>query len=118
MGLFSYSEQTVCTRTVLNVIQFSIITTKSSISAASAVSAFHLKFSGASSDYDTAQSRQELSKETDQYSRNLPIPSYLFRCENCYCSREKTYRAIVADGQTSLCVRALNCKRTDGGHLH
>lgn len=99
-GLFCYSEKTVYTRTFLDVILFTIISTKSSISAASAVSAFNLHCSGAVDEYDTAQSRQELSKATDQYSRTLIVPRLLFKCVKCYSSSSKPYLAIVADGQT------------------
>lgn len=100
LGLFCYSEQTVYTRTFLDVILFTIISTKSSISAASAVSAIQLHCSGSVFAYDTAQSRQELSKATDQYSRTLIIPSRLFKCELCFCSDETPYLAVVVDGQT------------------
>lgn len=100
MGLFCYSEQTVYTRTFLDVILFTIITTKSSISAASAVSAFQLHCTGSVFPYDTAQSRQELSKATDQYSRTLIIPSKLYKCDVCYSSSSTPYRAVVVDGQT------------------
>lgn len=99
-GLFCYSEQTVYTRTFLDVILFTIISTKSSISAASAVSAFQLHCTGSVFPYDTAQSRQELSKATDQYSRTLIIPSSLYKCEVCYCSSGTPYLAVVVDGQT------------------
>lgn len=99
VGLFCYSEQTVYTRTFLDVILFTIISTKSSISAASAVSAFQLHCTGSVYLYDTAQSRQELSKATDQYSRTLFIPSQLYKYEVCYSSSGKPYLALVVDGQ-------------------
>lgn len=99
-GLFSYSEKTVYTRTFLDVILFTIFSTKSSISAASAVSAFYLHCTGAVHEYDTVQSRQELSKATDQYSRTLIVPRALFQCVKCYNASSQPYLAIVADGQT------------------
>lgn len=84
VGLFGYSEMTVYKRTFLDVILFTIISTKSSISAASAVSAFHLHCTGASSDYDTAQARQDVSKAIDQHSRTLLVPADAFTCDRCY----------------------------------
>jgi len=59
-GLFAYNSKTVYTRTLLDIIFFMIISTKSSISAASAVSAFHLHCSGSVNCHDSAQTRQEL----------------------------------------------------------
>lgn len=100
LGLFCYSEKTVYTRTFLDVILFTIFSTKSSISAASAVSAFYLHCTGAANEYDTVQSRQELSKATDQYSRTLIVPQTLFKCVKCYNASSQPYLAIVADGQT------------------
>lgn len=100
LGLFCYSEQTIYTRAFLDVILFTIISTKSSISAASAVSAFQLHCTGSVFLYDTAQSRQELSKAMDQYSRTLIIPSKLYQCEMCYSSSGTPYLAVVVDGQT------------------
>lgn len=99
-GLFCYSDKTVYTRTFLDVILFTVISTKSRISAASAVSDFHLHCSGAVNSYDTVQSRQELSKASDQYSRTLIVPRRLYKCVKCFNISGKPYLAIVVDGQT------------------
>lgn len=99
-GLFAFSEKTVYTRTMLDVILFTIICTKSSISAASAVSAYQLHCSGAITDGDSAQTRQELSNATDAYSRTLLVSRNIYKCEDCYHSPEMPYSAVVADGQT------------------
>ena len=98
-GLFCFSKQAVYTRTFLDVILFTLITTKSSISAAASASAFQLHTSGALY-ADDAQSRQELSKATDQYSRTLIVPRQLFRCTDCFFCSQTPYAAVVADGQT------------------
>ena len=98
-SLFCFSKQVVYTRTFLDVILFTLITTKSSISAAASASAFQLHTSGALY-ADDAQSRPELSKATDQYSRTLIVPRQLYRCVNCYFCSQTPYAAVVADGQT------------------
>ena len=98
-GLFCFSRQAVYTRTFLDVLLFTLITTKSSISAAASASAFQLHTSGALY-ADDAHSRQELSKATDQYSRTLIVPRQLFRCTDCFFCSQTPYEAVVADGQT------------------
>lgn len=100
LGLFCYSTNTVYTRTFLDIILFTIISNKSSISAASAVSAFQLHCTGEIFDGDSAKSRQELGGATDEYSRTLIIPRNLYRCSTCYGCSETPYAAVVADGQT------------------
>ena len=100
LGLFSYSDKTVYTRTFLDIILFTIISTKSSISAASAASAFQLHCTGAIFDGDSAKSRQELGRATDEYSRTLIVPRNLYKCSKCYGCSETPYAAVVADGQT------------------
>lgn len=85
-GLCAVSEKTVYTRTMLDVILFTIISTKSSISAASAVSTYQLHCSGAITDGDSAQTRQELSNATEAYYRTLMVPCNPFKCEDCYHS--------------------------------
>jgi len=100
LGLFSYSAKTVYTRTFLDVILFTIISTKSSISAASAASAFQLHCTGAIFDGDSAKSRQEFGRATDEYSRTLIVPRNLYKCSKCYRCSETPYAAVVADGQT------------------
>jgi len=100
LGLFSYSAKTVFTRTFLDVILFTIISTKSSISAASAASALQLHCTGAIYDGDLAKSRQELGRATDEYSRTLIVPRGLYKCSRCYSCSESPYAAVVADGQT------------------
>lgn len=99
-GLFAFSGATVYTRTLLDVILFTIISTKSSISAASAVSAFQLHCSGMVFDGDSAQTRQALSLATDEYARTLLVPEGLYKCATCYHCSETPYQAVVADGQT------------------
>lgn len=99
-GLFCYSDNTLYTRALLDVILFTIISSKSSISAASAVLAFHLHCSGAVGASDAAQSRQELSKATDQCSRNLIVLRQRFKCVRCYSFAGQPYIAIIVDGQT------------------
>ena len=99
-GLFAYNAETIYTRTLLDVILFTVISTKSSISAATAVSAFNLHCSGAVHANDSTQTRQELSYATDQYSRTLIVPRSLYRCVDCYHCSETPYAAVVADGQT------------------
>lgn len=85
---------------MLDVILFSIISTKSSISAAAAVSTYQLHCGGAITDGDSAQTRQDLSNATDAYSRTLLVQRNNFKCEDCYHSAEMPYSAVVADGQT------------------
>ncbi|OSX76179.1 hypothetical protein BU14_0204s0025 [Porphyra umbilicalis] len=99
-GLFAYTGRTLFTRTLLDVILFTIISTKSSISAASAVSAFQLHCSGSLHANDSATTRQLLSYATDQYSRTLIVPQSLFQCTDCYHCSQTPYEAVVADGQT------------------
>jgi len=100
LGLFRFSARTVYTRTFLDVILFTIISTKSSISAASATSAFQLHCTGAIFNGDSAKSRQDLGRATDEYSRTLIIPRNLYKCSNCYGCSQTPYSAVVADGQT------------------
>lgn len=100
LGLFAYNAETVYTRTLIDVILFTIISTKSSISAASAVSAFELHCSGSVHANDSAQTRQELSYATDQYFRTLIVPRTLYRCDDCYVCSQTPYLAVVADGET------------------
>jgi len=100
LGLFQYSARTVYTRTFLDVILFTIIATKSSISAASATSAFQLHCTGAIFDGDSAKSRQDLGRATDEYSRTLIVPRNLYKCSTCYGCSQTPYAAVVADGQT------------------
>lgn len=99
-GLFCYSDETLYTSTFLDVISFTIISTKTSVSAASAVSALHLHCSVAVDVPDTAQSRHEQSKVTEQYSRALIAPPQLFKCVECYSSSGQPYIAIIVDDQT------------------
>jgi len=100
LGLFRYSASTVYTRTFLDVILFTIIATKSSISAASATSAFQLHCTGAIFNGDSAKARQELGRATDEYSRTLIVPRNLYKCSKCYGCTQTPYAAVVADGQT------------------
>lgn len=100
LGLFCYSSQTVYTRTFLDVILFTIISTKSSISAASATSAFQLHCTAAIFEGDSGKSRQELGRATDEYSRTLIVPRSLYKCSTCYGCSQRPYAAVVADGQT------------------
>lgn len=100
LGLFCYSARTVYTRTFLDVILFTIIATKNSISAASATSAFQLHCTGAIFDGDSAKSRQDLGRATDEFSRTLIVPRRLYKCSTCYGSSQTPYAAVVADGQT------------------
>lgn len=100
LGLFAYSPETVYTRTFLDVILFTIFSNKSSISAASATSAFQLHCTGAIFEGDSAKSRQELGRATDEYSRTLIVPRNLYKCSTCFGCSQTPYAAVVADGQT------------------
>lgn len=100
VGLYRDSDKTVYTRTFLDVILFTIITTKSSISAASATSAFQLHCTGAIHDGDSANARQKLGRATDEYSRTMIVPRNLYKCSKCYYCSQTPYLAVVADGQT------------------
>eukprot|EP00168_Porphyra_purpurea_P003781 TRINITY_DN1439_c0_g1_i3.p1 TRINITY_DN1439_c0_g1~~TRINITY_DN1439_c0_g1_i3.p1 ORF type:complete len:209 (+),score=31.75 TRINITY_DN1439_c0_g1_i3:59-685(+) len=79
--LFAYIQKTVYTRTLLDVILYTVIRTKSSIAAASAVSATELHCSGSVHANDSAQLRQELSHATDLYSHTHIVPRSLFKCQ-------------------------------------
>lgn len=106
VGLFAYSEVNVYTCTLLDFILFTVISPKSSIFAAAAVSAFQLHCSGGIIDGERAQTRQELSNATDQYSRTLLVPSALFKCNTCYHSSTTQYMAVVTGGETISIFRA------------
>eukprot|EP00168_Porphyra_purpurea_P004311 TRINITY_DN1505_c0_g1_i1.p1 TRINITY_DN1505_c0_g1~~TRINITY_DN1505_c0_g1_i1.p1 ORF type:complete len:541 (-),score=38.34 TRINITY_DN1505_c0_g1_i1:910-2532(-) len=99
-GLFAYNAETVHACMLHNVILFTIISTKSSISEATAVSALNLFCSGAVHAKDSTKTRQELSYATDQYSRTLIVPRALFRCNDCYHCSQTPCAAVAADEQT------------------
>lgn len=98
-SLFVAMLSTVFTRKFMGVMPQAVFTGHSTLSSASAGMCFLLAVTRSMCGARASLTRQTLIKAVHRCSRTLIVPASLFHSLKCYLSRERSFPAVIVDGE-------------------
>jgi len=104
-GLFASSDETVFTRTYLDVVTQMDFSGHGTLSSAASVLCFLLESTKSLSGASSSLARQTIIIAVHRYARTLIVPASLYRCDKCKRAGDRPYVAVIADGQVLSILR-------------